>query len=975
MRHRFEQTGPNTGSGDMTLLRAVSSCIRHIAARPMPPSSKKHSSALVHRHGRLTAGAVAAAFLAASSGGAAAQMTIPGKFQVNPAGAATYTIPIAVPPGVAGMTPSLTLEYNSQAPNGILGMGWSLGGLPAMTRCATTIAQDGARGAVTYTSTDRFCLDGQRLVAISGGYGGDGTEYRTEVDSFSRIISHGNAGGGPAWFEVHTKSGHIMQFGNTPDSQIIAQGTSIPRAWAVNAVSDTAGNSYTVQYEPDPNGAGQAYPQTIRYAANAISFIYAGGRPDNILLYEAGSKQEVTMLLTNVRTISPAGYVADYRLAYQQTPATQRSYLASVTLCDFVGTCLPATAIGWNTTGEGFTLGSGNPQDFGGRPPASMAQGDVNGDGCGDLIEYFTLQGTFFVNVMLSNCNGSYTLHQWTTSAANGLSGIGNVTLADVNGDGLADLVITLADQNGAHARVALSNGQTFSSTVQSWDASPPNWADGVTYNSEGDYYVTYWNLGVADVDGDGRADLIAYVGTANGLETYVAFSGFANGGGNFGGPIFNRVPGFPGAVMILADINGDGRMDVVGMSGSADSEQMAAAVSNGNGSFSMPNAGSLFSLPGWQVAAGDLNGDGRTDFLFYRGSASMLQVQQAFSNGDGTFTFQFGTQIGGNFNNWSIMLADLNGDGRADVVASGLVTINGQTLLRVQPMLSDGAGNFIFANYTDTGPGWSVFTPDINGDGRSDVVLIGFIDTPAVLRVISFITPGSPLVATSFTTGLGATTTVSYAPLTAGVYAKGSGAVYPQQDAQGAMYVVNSVGTPTGLSSPAVYTSYYSYSGARFDLWGRGFLGFEQMNIYDPQTGILVMTGFNQTFPLIGMVHWEQKQIGSQLLNATTNWYQFFNWSGGQLVSTPSVNNAPYRVSLNLSFVQSNDLTGTALPSITTSYGEAYDAYNNPMSIQVFTSDGHSKTTTNTYYNDTTNWLLGRLTRAQVSSTGPSPP
>src|SRR5262249_42127172 len=154
-------------------------------------------------------GAVAAAFLAASIGGAAAQMAIPGKFQVNPAGAATYTIPIAVPPGIAGMTPSLTLEYNSQAPNGILGMGWSLGGLPAIPRCAAPSAQDGARGAVTYTGRDRICLDGQRLIAISGD-GLDGTELRTEVDSFSRIIAHGNAGGGPAWFEVHTKSGHIM---------------------------------------------------------------------------------------------------------------------------------------------------------------------------------------------------------------------------------------------------------------------------------------------------------------------------------------------------------------------------------------------------------------------------------------------------------------------------------------------------------------------------------------------------------------------------------------------------------------------------------------------------------------------------------------------------------------------------------------------------------------------------------------------
>src|ERR1043166_488977 len=215
----------------MALFCPVASRIRHIAARLMSFKSNKNPGAMPkHGRARLAAQGVATLLFAASAGNAAAQMSIPGKFQVNAACAAAYTIPIAAPPGIAGMTPSLTLEYNSQAPNGILGMGWSLGGLPAIARCAATIAQDGARGAITYTATDRFCLDGQRLVAISGAYGGDGTDYRTEVDSFSRIESHGTAGGGPAWFEVRTKSGQIMQFGNTPDSHIIAQGNSNPRA-------------------------------------------------------------------------------------------------------------------------------------------------------------------------------------------------------------------------------------------------------------------------------------------------------------------------------------------------------------------------------------------------------------------------------------------------------------------------------------------------------------------------------------------------------------------------------------------------------------------------------------------------------------------------------------------------------------------------------------------------------------------------
>ncbi len=158
-------------------------------------------------------------------------------------GAATYSIPIAVPPGTAGMAPSLSLNYSSQSGNGIIGFGWSLGGLPAVTRCPQTMAQDNAHVGVNYNSSDRFCLDGQRLLVINGGtYGADLSEYRTETESFSRVIAHTTAGNLPDWFEVHTKSGQIIELGHSTDSRILAQATSVARVWAASKISDTAGN-------------------------------------------------------------------------------------------------------------------------------------------------------------------------------------------------------------------------------------------------------------------------------------------------------------------------------------------------------------------------------------------------------------------------------------------------------------------------------------------------------------------------------------------------------------------------------------------------------------------------------------------------------------------------------------------------------------------------------------------------------------
>jgi len=178
---------------------------------------------------------------------------VKGSFSASPSGAATYTIPIDVPPGIAGLQPGLALAYNSQGGNGLLGMGWSLAGLSAITRCPKTYAQDGVKEGVKLDATDRYCLGGQRLVVVNGlPYGASGAEYRTEVESFSRITSYGAAADGPGYFVVETKSGRTIEFGNTADSNvnvtIQSSGQLRTLLWAANKISDTVGNELTISY-------------------------------------------------------------------------------------------------------------------------------------------------------------------------------------------------------------------------------------------------------------------------------------------------------------------------------------------------------------------------------------------------------------------------------------------------------------------------------------------------------------------------------------------------------------------------------------------------------------------------------------------------------------------------------------------------------------------------------------------------------
>jgi hypothetical protein len=908
----------------------------------------------------VTALSVAAFLLAAQPAVMAQPMVLPGKFDVGGTGAAAYSIPISVPPGTAGMTPALTLSYSSQGGNGIVGVGWSLSGLASINRCGQTFAQDGVRGSVNFDSNDRFCMDGQRLVAISGAYGADGTEYRTEIDSFTRIISHGTAGNGPAWFEVHTKSGQIMQFGNTADSLLLAQGKTTARNWGVNKVSDTKGNYYTVTYTND-TANGQAYPVEIDYTGNTaaglapynkVQFLYAT-RPDIIASYQAGSLARTTVRLTDVQTYAGTSLVADYKLAYQRSPSSQNSEVTSITLCAGDGSCLPASTVSWTAGGPGtFTqLQNTLSLDFGAGAGASGFAGDFNGDGKTDYWMGYFPGGVFQYNVLFSS-NGDGTFNTTTVG--------GNVcrTPVDLNGDGKADCLVVPVGKPSTTGVVyaSLGNGDgTFTTQSQTFTTGASS-SSGTT---------------AGDFNGDGKVDLLVTEFSSVVATTGNDYILFSNGDGTFSpGSTF----AFPKVgsttsttTSVTGDFNGDGKTDPLFFaftSGNTNSHtDFAVFLSNGDGSFKQ--SGIRLSGGPYTPLLGDFNGDGKTDFLVATGATQYVFL----SKGDGTFVQQTNT-LGTNFGfpitaAYFLAVGDFNGDGKTDY----MLTQNTTQYM----FLSNGDGTFTQqTNTIATGIGtpadgvYSVIVGDFNGDGKTDYVMAGH-STQYV-----FLANGGPVdLVQSITSGLGATTAITYQPMTqASVYTKDTNAVYPLQDVVAAMYLVSRVDTSNGIGGTA--SSTYSYAGAKADLNGR-FLGFRQITATDLQTGIVATTNNRQDYPYIGLAASTTKTLGSVTLSSTTSTYQFSNASGAATMSTPSLTSAPYQVSAAQSVASSADLDGSGLPTVTTSY--QYDTFGNATQVVVSASDGHSKTTTSTYTNDTVNWLLGRLTSASVTSVGPAPP
>jgi len=150
-----------------------------------------------------------------------------GELSVSLAGAANYTIPISVPPGINGIVPQISLSYSSQGGNGVVGYGWNIAGVSSITRIPSTKFHDGIIDPVDFDSYDRFALNGQRLIVKtgSGAYGADQTLYETESFSNLKIKSYGvhpnGANYGPAYFTVEHPDGSKAYYGNSTDSKSI----------------------------------------------------------------------------------------------------------------------------------------------------------------------------------------------------------------------------------------------------------------------------------------------------------------------------------------------------------------------------------------------------------------------------------------------------------------------------------------------------------------------------------------------------------------------------------------------------------------------------------------------------------------------------------------------------------------------------------------------------------------------------------
>jgi RHS repeat-associated protein len=649
-----------------------------------------------------------------ASGGSAAGDTT-GALDITADGAASYAIPIKVPAGKNGVQPRLALSYSSRSGNDLLGVGWTLSGLPEITRCNRRLRGDGENvGPKFQDDLDAVCLDGQRLVEVSGssecGNGLTCREFRTERDSGARILSHGT-GGAFVWFEVRLRNGHVQKFGHfqgydQPGSDSVGWAnrhklTWVPStssyvdswspqlvSWPLTEERDPYGNSFQVAYTVDSGPTGTASIEGLRGFEQVPSFIVYGGnsaQPRKVAFdyedrpndrdwsenFAGGIRYRVTKRLKAIKLWAPApsisSLVRSYKLDYLPSETSSRSLLTAVRECDEEASpvvCMPPVQ---------FTYDRGDKE----------------------FAQSFRRINTGLTGPLKP---GTY--------------GASNIDIADVDGDGRDDVLYEF-EGNGITPQYMASRSNAPStwlpggSAAEQTDPLKPEVATGfkAQAHSFGED-LRYWTYPRAiDMDGDGKVEL--YLG-GKFMKFDLATNSFQNihnvpgrGGVTSSGAIVTPEAVVPDEHIVIGDFNGDGLV-----------EYMVPHIWHFEDDSCLTSWSVRPGVPGGAFAADWVDLSGLWSFEMYR-EPTLLPGQDSGCfqkmNNDPPYRADSVTLFGG------------VGDGRQAVMRrSGAGTAGAFTFKGTTAITAEWAGTVGGGVTKTNGP---FRTRDLNGDGLPELI------------------------------------------------------------------------------------------------------------------------------------------------------------------------------------------------------------------------------------------------------------
>jgi RHS repeat-associated protein len=851
---------------------------------------------------------------------------VQGSFAVSSTGEVTYVMPLVVPPGAAGMQPSLAVAYNSASGDGILGMGFSLSGLSSVTRCPRTMAQDGEIRGVRYDQHDALCLDGVRLVQVGSS---DGVvEYRTFPDTFVKVLaSPSKVAENPAeTLKVFTRSGLILEYGGTRDAVTTGR-KGVIRSWLVQRSSDRSENTLSYEYlnlTADDGHTTESVPLRINYTGNRsvlpsrmVEFTYEPRAASDIrTLFAGGAALTLSRQLKTISMLGPErALVREYRFAYKTGVGTGRTVLRNIKECVAEDTCKPRTTFDWYGGSPGFER-IPTPIEVPQSQLVAPMMLDVTGDGLDDLVvptvpwnaashsEAPTTDWTITPNRGLSPNSGEWFFQSPVVAysedhndSANdpilqqlpdlkvqpdygtpidynddGLMDIlvhnvhgtalgfpntwgvllatpqhklelhdtgiprpkhlidgtfrlnnkdASAHLADVNGDGIADLLQCERDES-------FGGADAFLWTLRLWTPAGPGFETTPHAVPALNYFHCAWEMRPVDIDADGKVDLILpdlAPNQAIALDNRIALS-YDEASDTWATEKIGTL-GSLQAPLLFADVNGDGLPDVVRIDVLAGQPVTILNTGDSHGHRFGDAVRSVKDyLPGditglWGLATVlDYNGDGRQDVLVPMiegdGLPSWILLQSTGATGEGTFTVveqvlpfdaELGEQGATLSNRLGPRITDVDGDGAPDVLLPIGKTF---TIFR-----SVGSQQDLLLSVHD---GLNAHDPGEPGDVPTLLLNYGTLVDKAI-------TDG-PSASPAAEEG--------YDYLSRGWFAPSC--AYPLHCVVGPRRVVSEYERNNGADRPR--RSRVQYRGGRYDRRGRGFLGFQAKITTDLDTG-----------------------------------------------------------------------------------------------------------------------------------------
>lgn len=806
---------------------------------------------------------------------------------ISASGGLTYTIPIALPAGTNGLQPNLAISYNSQGGNGLCGMGWNLVGLSSIRRVGKSIYSNNKNEAVKFNNTDNFVLDGNLLKLMSGSSGANNAVYATEIENYATITAKGNQGNGPSWFEVKTKEGLTMEFGNSNDSKTIGlEQTAL--AWRIKKVYDTWGNY--MEYNYNNENANEPLLITINYTGN----VNAGLSPQNTITFDYAKREDVsegyisgfletnTHLISKISVTNQGNHLVSYRLKYG---FNFKSFLNEVQEIAADGKEINPVIFKYGVEDnyqlefvDGTDIKVSDLKD--GTENCyrqwSYYPGDFNGDG---LTDFFGLKyewewcdnsehtkarykkwGIFINNHQ--NGNSGFIFHDmgtlpnylwfegnWQNYYSSNYFPLENneFMIGDLNGDAKDDIIIKQigrphappyndVDYHYYHALLSLS-GVGYTGHSQSSDVMElPDFEE---YNNQNRSAVT-----LGDFDGDGILELLGMSLRHNDITIK-----------SFDGRINNNVPGginetkITGGALWTMDVDGNGDSEVIYQytrNGQMIEGRIKPYITNNvfhsfDDEYNWNPSSNIYNNQQKKFGA-DFNGDGIDDFVKVSsgGSASIYTNKGKLPNSNSYLGIAASEP-----NNLSLSVVnqftkfgDVNGDGLTDIVI-----IHGQN---ITINLSKGNGSTFESYLVYTNPQVNLFNygilhlVDLDGDGNLE--LMAKSNESSTIYVIKlnpkFSAKEKLLLAVK--DGFNNETSFDYATATEQYnYNITKQFTYPASCFKGALPLIKTI-KQTNLFGDIITTE-YEFENGLIHKQGKGFLGFEKQTVKNAFTDISV--------------------------------------------------------------------------------------------------------------------------------------